>query len=44
MSLLVLVSTLRSRTEIVLPSSTVGPQLTPPFLDLITAPPTRIWS
>src|SRR6185369_1667943 len=44
MSLFVLVSTLRSRTEIVVPSSTVGPQLTPPFFDLVTAPPISSWS
>src|SRR5262249_41907062 len=44
MSLGVLVSTLRSRTEIVVPSSTTEPQLTPPFLDLTTAPPIRSWS
>ena len=44
MSLGVLVSTLRSRTEIVVPSSTVDPQLTPPFFDLVTAPPIKSWS
>src|SRR5688572_15256068 len=44
MSRLVLVSTFTSRTEIALPSSIIGSQVTPPFLDFTIDPPTRIWS
>src|SRR5262245_60504001 len=44
MSRFVDVSTFTSRTDTAVPSSIIGLQLTPPLLDFVIAPPTRIWS
>src|SRR4030095_14410527 len=44
MSRFVDVSTFTSRTDTAAPSSIIGLQLTPPFVDFVIAPPTRIWS